>query len=106
MITDQQAEKALDFIRDHAEEYAVAKSQANQLNEYRKIKRAEIFLATTGTKDERMSKAETHPDYKLAVDARMEAEKEEARLKYLLLAAQEKLNVYRTMQANERGATR
>lgn len=105
MITDSDAERCLDYIRDHAEEYAVAKAQTAQLNEYRKIKRAEIFLSASGSRDERMSKAETSPEYKQAVDAMAESDKEETRLKWLLTGAQAKLDVWRTMSANYRKAT-
>jgi len=105
MITDADAERCLSFIRDKAGEYAVAKAQTTQLNEYRKIKRAEIFLGSTGTKDERMSKAETHPAYKEAVDAICASEETEHKLKWQLTGAQSKLEVYRTMSANERKAT-
>jgi hypothetical protein len=105
MITDEQAEKALDWIRDNSEKYAIAKAQTRHLDHYRKIKRAEEFLRATGTVAERDAIAETSPDYKLAVDALRESEEQETRLKWLLTAAQHKLEVYRTISANHRRAT-
>lgn len=106
MITDQQAEKALDFIRDKASEYAVAKAQTRQLDHYRKIKRAELFLKASGTVAEREALAESSPEYKELVDGIAASEEAETRLKWQLTGAQEKLNAWRTMSANERGATR
>ena len=106
MITDEDAERCLDFIRDKAKGYAVAKSQTRQLDHYRKIKRSELFLQASGTVAEREAIAESSTEYKEAVDAIAIAEQEEAKLKWQLIAAQEKLNVYRTMSANYRGATK
>lgn len=105
MITDEQAEKCLDFIRDHADKYAISKSQTRQLDHWRKIKRSEVFLRAEGTVAERQAIAETSDDYKEAVEALAESEAEEHRLKWLLIGAQEKIQVWRTMSANERKAT-
>ena len=105
MITDQMAEKALDYIKDNAKAYAVAKSQSVQLDHYRKIVRSKLFRDAAGTVAEREAWAECHHEYKAAVDAMTAAIEEEARLKWMLVAAQEQLNVYRTMSANERKAT-
>jgi hypothetical protein len=106
VITDEMAERALDYIRDNAGKYAEAKAQTRQLDHYRKIKRSELFLKASGTVAEREAIAETSPEYKELIDGIAASEEEENRLKWMLLAAQEKLNVWRTMSANERGATR
>jgi len=105
MITDQDAERCLDFIRDHAEKYALSKSQTRQLDHWRKIKRSEEFLRAEGTVAERQAIAETSEVYKEAVEALAESEAEEHRLKWLLVGAQEKIRVYQTMSSNYRKAT-
>ena len=104
MITDQQAEKALDYIRDNAEAYAIAKAQTRQIDHYRKIKRSQLFLEATGTVAEREAKAEASPEYKELVDGLASSEETENKMKWLLVAAQTKLDVWRTMSANERKA--
>lgn len=105
MITDEDAERCLSFIRDNAGKYAEAKAQTRQLDHYRKIKRAELFLEATGTKDERMSVAESSSEYKEIVDGMAISEEQENKLKWQLTGAQEKLRVYQTMSANYRKAT-
>ncbi len=105
MITDEMAEKALDFIRDKAGAYAEAKAQTRQLDHYRKIKRSEMFLKAAGTVAEREAKAETSEEYKAIVDGLAASEEVENKLKWQLTGAQEKLRVYQTMSANYRKAT-
>lgn len=104
MITDKDAERCLDFIRDNAGKYAEAKAQTRQLDHYRKIKRAEMFLKATGTVAEREAIAETSPEYLAVVDGLAVSEEQEQKLKWQLTGAQEKLRVYQTMSANERKA--
>lgn len=106
MITDKDAERCLDFIRDNAGKYAEAKAQTRQLDHYRKIKRSELFLKATGTVAEREALAESSPEYLAVVDGLAVSEEIENKLKWQLIGAQEKLNAWRTMSANERGATR
>ena len=105
MITDSDAERCLDFIRDNASKYAEAKAQTRQLDHYRKIKRSDLFLKATGTVAEREAQAEVSPEYKEIVDGLAESETIENKLKWQLIGAQAKLEAWRTMSANYRKAT-
>jgi predicted lipoprotein len=105
MITDEDAEKCLNFIRDNAGKYAEAKAQTRQLDHYRKIKRSEMFLKASGTVAEREAQAEISEEYKAIVDGLAVSEETENKLKWQLLGAQAKLEAWRTMSANYRKAT-
>lgn len=102
MITDGQAENANDWIRDHAEKYAEAKAQRRYLEEFRKSKKAELMNHIDGPQHERESYAYSHDEYTgLLVGYRI-ALKEEEYLNWMLTAAETKIDMWRTQQANTR----
>jgi len=113
IITDQDAVKCLDYIRDHADEYAIAKSHFNYLDRFRKTKRALIIrdyeLECVGKKKltdkERENYALRHPEYVEILDGIKDAEHNKIKLEWLLIGAQEKIKVYQTICKNYREAT-
>jgi hypothetical protein len=103
MITDAHAEKAVDFIRDHAAEYAKAKSEKGYLQEFRKSKKALLInTQKDGTILEKESFAYAHPEYIEILEAIRAAEEEEIRLLWLMKAAEAKTELWRTQSANNR----
>ena len=103
MITDQQAEAANDFIRDNAEKYGQAKGNRIYLDEYRKTQKAILIQqAKDGTVQEKESFAYAHPDYKSILDGLKVAVEEEEKIRWQMTAAQAKIEIWRTQQANSR----
>jgi hypothetical protein len=103
MITDQQAEAANDFIRDNADKYAQAKANRIYLDEFRKTQKAILFQqAKTGTIQDKESYAYAHPEYVTVLDGLRAAVEDEERIKWQMTAAQAKIEIWRTQQANNR----
>ena len=48
MITDQDIEKALDYLRDNAKKAAQAKANREYLDEFKKVLKATIMRELTG----------------------------------------------------------
>lgn len=106
MIQDKDAEKAADFIRDHAPLLAKAKAERIYLEQYRKTKKATLVQKASGTIQERDSFAYAHPDYEELLTGLKDAVEDEERLKWMMVAAQAKIEIWRTQQANNRNIDR
>lgn len=98
-----QLDKAVDYIRDHAGDYAVAEAQLVYMTEYRKTLKAELMKEAeleghkTAITQER--EAYSHPRYKEHLMALKQAVEQRERTRWMLIAAQarveaEKANVY------------
>ena len=103
MITDEQAEKANDWIRDNATQAAQAKSNRLHLEEFRKAKKAELFLhAPGGTVADKEAFAYSHPDYLALLDGYRVAVEEDERMRWMMEAAALRVEIWRTQSANNR----
>jgi len=102
MITDESAEKAAEFIRDNARNFGKARSERIQLEEFRKSKKALLMNQATGTDKTRESEAYAHPHYIELLDTIKLAREEEERLRWLMVAAEQTIEIWRTQQANNR----
>jgi len=103
MIEEINIGKALDFIRDNADSLAKAKAARIYLEQFRKSKKALLFnSAPEGTIQSKESHAYAHAEYILLLDNLKIAVEEEERLKWMMVAAQAKIDIYRTQQANNR----
>ena len=103
MITDEQAERASDFIRFNADRAAAAKANRIYLEEFRKSKKAILIQqADKGTVQEKESFAYAHLDYIAILEGLKAAVEEEERLRWMMVAAQTKIEVWRTENANSR----
>lgn len=102
MINEKEVEKALDFIRDYASNLAEAKANRVYLEQFRKSKKAMLVQEVKGTIQERDAYAYSHNDYQLVLDGLKVAVEEEEKLRWMMVAAQAKVEVYRTQQANNR----
>jgi len=98
--------RSLDFIRDNAPLYAKAKSQRIYLEEFRKSKKAllmrqaEIDGFKTAALQER--EAYANESYMQLLSGLMAAVEEEERLRWLIVAAQAKIEAWRTIEASRR----
>ena len=95
--------KAVSFIIENAPKYAEAKSQRVYLENFLKVKKAQLMQ---DCKNEPVSRAEAyslaHPDYLLIVEGIKIAMLEEEKLKYFLEAARLRAEIWRTTEASNR----
>lgn len=95
--------KALDFIRDNAPQLAEAKATRIYLEQYRKSQKALLInQCNEGTIQAKESFAYSHPEYLLLLENYRTAVEQEEGLRWMMIAAQAKIDVYRTQQANNR----
>ena len=103
MITDEQAEKAAEYIRDHAQAYGKAKGERLYLQEFRKSQKAMLMNEKPGEPEHvRASYAYAHKDYVENLKAYQMATEEEENLRWMMEAARIKTEIWRTQQANNR----
>lgn len=102
MITQEQAEAANDYIRDHAKEYAQAKADRIQLEHFRKSQEAILAAKGAGTVQARQAYAFDHPDYRQILEALRDAVEREEFTRYRIKAAELKIEIWRTQEANNR----
>ena len=98
--------KAVEFIIENASRYAQAKADRIYLDEFKRVKRALLMKAPmvagfdSAASQER--EAYAHPDYKKVLDGLATAIEKEETLRWHLMAAQMKTEIWRTESANDR----
>lgn len=98
--------KCLDFIRDNSERYAIAKADRIYLEEYRKILKSEMMIKAeiSGIKaiatQERNAYASE--EYKSHLLALAESIKLEETMRWKLVAAQAKIEAWRSLESSRR----
>lgn len=99
--------KAIDFLLQNAEKYARAKSERVYLEEFRKSKKALLMnQCDEKAANAREQYAYSHPEYIGVLDGlRASVEVEEA-LKWQQIAAQLRVEVWRSQEASNRGLER
>lgn len=99
--------KALDFIRDNAKAYAEAKANVVYMTEYRKTIKA-MLMASSSEKTESAKEtyAYSHNDYKTHLFALQQAVAEAERLRWLMIAAEAKIEVWRSLESSARAEGR
>lgn len=99
--------KALDFIRDNAAEYAQAKANVVYMTEYRKTIKA-MLMASSREKTEsaKESYAYSHEEYKAHLFALEQAVAKCERLRWLMVAAEAKIEVWRSLESSARAEGR
>ena len=102
-MTSIDPNKAINFIIENAPKFAEAKSQRVYLENFLKVKKAQLMQ---DCKNEPVSRAEAyslaHPDYLLIVEGIKIAMLEEEKLKYFLEAARLRAEIWRTTEASNR----
>ncbi len=106
LITDEDAQKAANYLRDIAEEAAVARAERKHVEEYRKIVKAEI-MKEHGEESGVIQEREAYADkrYKKHLEAIKDAVKADARYEFMREAAMTKISVWQTLSKNIRGVT-
>ena len=107
MKRDYEPHKAVDHIIQHAGEFAKAKAQRIYLEEFRKSQKA-ILMAQSPAEaaNAREQYAYSHADYLALLDGLRAAVEIEEKLRWELIAAQARVEVWRTEQANNRAQER
>lgn len=99
--------EAINYMIRHSAEYAQAKSQVTYLEEFRKSKKAMLFAAAIGnTIADKDNYAYSHPEYLEVLDGLKAAVEEAERLRWMLVAAQARIDVFRTQEASNRSLDR
>jgi len=98
--------RSLDFIRDNAPLYAKAKSDRVYLEEFRKSKKALLMRVAeeAGHKSAVAQEREaySHPEYMQLLEGLRDAVEQEEKYRWLIVAAQAKIEAWRTIEANRR----
>jgi len=98
---------AIDYIIKNAEKFAKAKAERIYLEEFRKSKKAilmkESFEETVGAQER---EAYAHPEYKELLEGLRAAIEREEKLRWDLVAAQARVDVWRSIEASNRREAR
>jgi hypothetical protein len=103
-------EKVLDFLRDSSAKYAQAKANRIYMEEYKSsllaklMQNAQLNGVTSAAGQERDARASN--DYHVHLDGLREAVEAEETLRWQLIAAQAKCEVFRTLEASKRNELR
>ena len=99
--------EAINFMIKNAEAYAQAKANVVYLTEYRKtVKSQGILRSLKNTVVEKEADAYTTVEYKTCVEGLREAVEEAERLRWMLVAAQARVDCWRSMEASNRQVER
>ena len=99
--------EAINFMIKNSEAYAEAKSQVSYLTEHRKTVKAIGFQQSLkNTMAEREADSYTTEEYKICCLGIKEAVKEAERLRWMLIAAQARVDCWRSMEASNRAVER
>ena len=102
MISDADVERALDYLRNNAEQDAQARAEAIYMDSWRRAELARLTVAQAGLSNAAAAAiAECHPEYLQALQALRAAVAEDYRRRFLREAAA-KIEAWRTMSSNER----
>lgn len=98
--------KCLDFLRDNSTAYATAKANRVYLEEYRKTLKATMMIKAeeSGAKSAATQERDAYAseEYKAHLLGLEEATKIEEELRWLMVAAQAKIEVWRTIESSRR----
>lgn len=103
MISSEQVEDVLDWMRGNAKELAQARANKIALEKFLKTKHSEMFLeAPTGSVAYKEAWAYNHQDYRALLEGLKVAIEQESFLGQKFKTAEATIEVWRTMQANAR----
>jgi plasmid stabilization system protein ParE len=104
LVTDQDVEKAIDFLRHQANAAAEAKAHRIYMTEFRKVVKAKVmqrYINTPHTTQER--NAYSDPEYIAHLDAMKTAIERDIFHEWKRAAAEATIEAWRTHNANVRG---
>lgn len=103
MISDDQVEAALDYLRESSKRAAVARAQARTLEKYLGVVEAQQKGLQSGLSNVAAQDiARASPEYKAALEGWNEAVRLDCEFTMLREAASARIEAWRTMSSNER----
>lgn len=107
MITDEQVEAALEYLRDSSRAAAVARAQARTLEKYLGVVEAQQKAKAVGRSNAAaQDEARASPEYREAITAWEEAVRKDSEFTMLREAAAARIEAWRTMCSNARAEGR
>ena len=107
MITDEQVEQALDYLKDSAKRAAVARAQSKTLEKYLGVVEAQQKGLQGGLSNAAAQDiARASPEYKAALEGWKEAIRQDCEYTMLREAADARIQAWRTWQATNRAQER
>lgn len=104
MISDDDVQRAVDFLRDNSTPAAHARAERLYLEQYLKTVKAEVASKSEATTvAERENQALISEKYRTALNGYRQAVEVDEKYRFLREAASAKLEAWRTWSANERG---
>ena len=98
---------AIDFMLKNAGAYSKAKANVVYLEQFRKTQKAICFQASLrSTMAEKEADAYANPQYIAVLDGLREAVEEAERLRWMLVAAQSRIDIWRSQEASNRNIDR
>jgi hypothetical protein len=95
--------EAIDFIYKNSPFYAEAKANRSYLEQFRKSKKALIMIASTARTDAlKEAEAYSNLEYQALLTAYKNAVETEEKLRWQMVAAQARIEIWRTQSANNR----
>ena len=103
MITDDEVEKAVDYLRDTAPKIGKAKAEANYMDDYTKVVKSQIMREHAGESlGAQEREAYSDPKYKQHLEAKKEADERYEYLRWMMEAADAKIRAWQTQSSNNR----
>lgn len=93
---------AIDYIAKTAPRYAQAKANRVFIENYLRTCKSKLMNMEEGTLGNKEAYAYAHPDYEQQLKALQVATEEEEKLKYMLIAAQLRVEVWKTTEYTKR----
>jgi len=105
MITEEEVDKCLDFLRDNARVAAQATANRIYMVEYRKVVKSQLMLRILGSSVAAQEvQAEADPRYAEQLQAIKEAVEQDEYLTWMMKAAEAKISAWQTQSKNLRAA--
>ena len=99
--------RAVDYIRDNAGRFAAAKADRIYIEEFRKSKKALLMAESTASSAvAREQYAYSHPEYLALLDGLREAVRTEETVRWEMIAAQARIEIWRSQEASNRNQDR
>ena len=99
--------EAVDYMIRHSKEYAIAKANVVYLENFRKTQKAICFQSSLrSTMAEKEADAYAHKDYIAVLVGLKEAVEDAERLRWMLVAAQARIDIWRSQEASNRNVDR
>jgi hypothetical protein len=95
--------KCLDFMRNNAVALAEAEKNVTYFTEFRKSKKALLMIECSAkTESAKESYAYSHPEYIKVIEALADAKEKFVELRWMMIAAQAKIEVWRSLESSAR----